>query len=1680
VVTGHDGNRSTLNEASPLLASARKQLVHEMFEAQVGRTPDAPAIDLADRRLAYRELNEHANTLAHHLRLLGTMPDACVALYLERSHELYSAVLAVLKAGGAYVYLDPQYPPARLRFMLKDSNASILVTHKELLERVGDVSVDVVLLDEDAQRLAERSALDPEPQAHQQNLAYVTYTSGSTGVPKGVAMTHAALVNLLDWQTTRAPRIPRRTLQFASMGFDVSFQEMFSTWTCGGTLVSCSAETRQDIPTLARFIKQERIERLFLPYLVLEALALEFQREDTWPVSVREIFAAGEQLRLSPAIRELVRRLPEGWLENQYGPSETHVATAWRIGDVNSAPALPPIGPPIDNAEVYLLDGQFTPVPVGEPGELYIGGAALARGYFNRRGMTAEAFVPNPLGKEGSRLYRTGDLGRWLDSGDIEFLGRIDHQVKVSGYRIELGEIESVLATHPAIKEVAVIAREDAPGDRRLVAYIVMNDMVADWSQVRDFLKQSLPEYMIPSAIVSLGALPLTVNGKLDRAALPAPSGERPDLASNYRVPGDDTEELLVSIWAEVLKLDEVGIDDDFFELGGNSLTATQVVSRLWGGRGVRITVRDIFETRTVAGLARRVGESYGGVAPWGPRVRRVDREQGAPLSYAQRRLWFLQEWAPSSAAYNIAVARRIVGVLDMEVFARALREVVRRHEALRTRFVVEDGVPRQLVDAQTPINLKIHDLVDLPRDLAEARARELIEEDLATPFALGSDLPFRASVFRLDAEDHVFSFIVHHIVFDGWSEDLLMRELSSLYGAFLRRVPSPLPSLSVQCADFAYWQNERLQDATLETEIDYWSEHLAHVHQVLDLPTDHVRPAVSSFQGDRLEFLIEPELAGSVRRIGLEVGATPFMTLLASFQTLLYRNAGQRNFVIGTPISERVLPELESLVGFFVNTLPVRADCSGDPTFLDLLGRVRDASLAAYAHEDVPFDKLLQRLKVERDLSRHPLFQVWFALHDQGETLSLPRAQVSAFEVHSRTARLDLSLEMTELVTRGLKGVFEYSTDLFDRSTIARLARQLPVLLQGIATDPNQRISRIPVLTKQDRIQLLVDWNSTSANYPRHMMAHELVEEQVERTPDAAAIIAEDERLSYRELNERANQVARHLRNFGVEPEARVGIVVERSPELIVGLLGVLKTGGTFVPLDPAHPRERLSYMLQDAGARILLTQKHLAGGLPRDSYQFVLLDDDWPVISEQPRRNLPRTARPDNLALVIYTSGSTGMPKGVGLTHRNIVHSTTARWSRYSRVETLLLSVSPAFDPFTGAVFWALSQGGAVVLPADSSAVDPGRLAELVERYSVSHCQNVPSLYGPMLEQEEAALASLRVCVVGGEQCGRRIVELHARLVPRAELVNEYGPTEATVWATAGSLTASSGHVTIGRPIANTQVYLLDSDLEPVPIGVAGELYVGGDGLARGYLNLPAVTADCFIPNTFADVPGSRLYRTGDLARYVENGEIEFLGRTDEQVKIRGYRVELSEIEHVLQSHPRVREAVLDVREFGEGDRRLIAFVVPGGAFSPNEELPQFLEKRLPSYMMPAVYVPIDVVPKSPNGKVDRRAIPLPVDLHQSRRDSSSDSSTPAERTLMRIWCALLGLDSVGVNDDFFALGGDSLTVIRMIPRVREEFGVKLGVRDIFETPTVAELALKVEHSADGSIAVEAPLGG
>ncbi|MGW0425117.1 amino acid adenylation domain-containing protein, partial [Streptomyces sp. NPDC003015] len=1630
--------------------------VPELFERQAARTPRATAVEFGGDTLSYAELDARANRLARYLVARGAAPGRFVAVVLPRSLDLVVALLAVLKSGAAYLPVDPGYPPDRVAYMLDDAAPALT-----LREPVGDAE----LAEFSGAPLGATELRGPVSAAHP---AYTIYTSGSTGRPKGVVVPRGALDNFLaDMGARFAPGAGDRLLAVTTVGFDIAGLEIFLPLLRGARLVLADEETARDPRALLRAVERSGATLVQATPSLWQGVSAEAERE----LAGVRVLVGGEALPAQLA-RSLAGQARS--VTNLYGPTEV---TIWATAAEVTGTDRVTIGRPVANTRAYVLDGALRPVPVGVPGELYLAGAQLAEGYHRRPGLTAERFTADPYGGAGSRMYRTGDLVRRERDGALRYLSRVDQQVKLRGFRIELGEIEAELARVPGVAEAAVMVREDRPGDQRLVAYLVGDGAVPDADVLRERLRRGLPEFMVPTAFVTLEALPLTPNGKLDRKALPAPDE---GLERAGRTPRTPREEILCGLFREVLGSARIGIDDSFFDLGGHSLLASRLVSRIRGTLGVELSVRQFFETPTVADLAAALDGAGRARTPLTAR----SRPERVPLSPAQQRLWFLHRFEGPSATYNVPTALRLSGPLDGAALELAVGDLLERHESLRTVFAEDEAGARQIVLPAEEVRRAL-DVVEVTGESVEAEVAAAARH----AFDLTAQIPFLTRLFRVSEDEHVLLLLIHHIACDGWSMTRLARDLTTAYAARRTGARPAWQPLPVQYADYALWQHEVLgeesdPDSVAGRQLAYWKEALAGLPEQLELPTDRPRPATAGYGGERIEFTVPAALHRRLGELARDTNTTTFMVAQAAFAALLTRLGAGEDIPIGTAVAGRDDAAAEDLVGFFVNTLVLRADTGGNPTFRELLARVRERDLAAYAHQDLPFERLVEALNPVRTLAHHPLYQVMITFNSAAEApgasgVAADETGLAVTRMTARTevAKFDLSLTLGEGTSAsgeaaGMRGSLEYRTELFDRETAESMVTRLLGVLGSVAADPDLPIGGIGLLDPAERHRLLVEWNDT-ARPQREATLPELFEEQVTRTPGRAALSAGGTTVSYAELNARANRLAHLLAECGAGPEQVVLISLPPSVEMGVAVLAVLKTGAAYLPVDPAYPADRVAVMLEDADPACALTSASVPEDLFPETLARLVLDDPEVAcrLAEYPQHDLTDEDRtqplsPWNAAYVIYTSGSTGRPKGVLVEHQPVINYLEVSAELYPGVAGDALVHSPlSFDLTVTGLFAPLLNGGCVHL-ADLEELHERGLAGEVPRElpQMTFLKATPS-HLPLITGLPPVCVPQGELVLGGESLTGRAVRALLEAHPGARVLNEYGPTETivgcTTWDASGAEGLADGVLTIGRPFPNTRMLVLDQFLQPVPVGVPGELYVSGVQLARGYLSRPGLTASRFVANPF-EGPGERMYRTGDVVRWNRHGELEFISRVDDQVKIRGFRVELGEVEAALARHPAVAEAVAVVREDRPGDRRLVAYLVTEHRSAPGDaELREHLLASLPDYMVPAAFVRLDAVPLTGNGKLDRKALPAPdYAAHSTRRAPR----TSREEALCALFAETLGLETVGIDDGFFDLGGDSVLSIQLVSRARGQ-GLVLGVRDVFEHQTVAQLAEALE---------------
>ncbi|WP_085725029.1 non-ribosomal peptide synthetase [Pseudomonas sp. R37(2017)] len=1657
------------SEWGTAVCTAANQWLPEWLNEQARQTPQRTALVWEGGSLDFAELHARANRLAHYLRDKGVGPDVCVAIACERSPQLLVGLLAIIKAGGAYVPLDPDYPAERLAYMLSDSRVQLLLTQSRLLERLpAPDGVSVIAMD--ALHLENWPSQAPGLHLQGDNLAYVIYTSGSTGQPKGVGNTHAALAERLQWmQATYGLNETDVLMQKAPISFDVSVWECFWPLITGARLLIAGPGEHRDPHRIAQLVQEHGVTTLhFVPPLLSLFIDEPLSAQCT---SLRRVFSGGEALPAELRNRVLAQ-LPAVQLHNRYGPTETAInVTHWHCSRLDGERS--PIGRPLGNVICRVLDSDLNPVPVGVPGELCIGGIGLARGYLGRPALTAERFVVDPLGGPGERLYRTGDRVRWTAHGVIEYLGRLDQQVKLRGFRVEPQEIEARLLAQDGVAQAVVLVRETLTGAQLIGYYSAADNAGGETDQIarlNSALAAELPEYMIPAQLMRLDAMPLGPSGKLDRRALPEPQWQ----VREHVEPVSGLERHIAGIWREVLGLAQVGLGDDFFALGGHSLLATQIISRTRQACDVELPLRTLFEHSDLGAFAEQVRLlQSSGSSNKQPPIEKVDRSQGVPLSYSQQRMWFLWQMEPDSPAYNVGGMARLRGVLDVACLEAALQALIMRHETLRTTFPSIDGVARQQVHAQSDVRMAWKDFTALDAEGCEWQVQQLADDEAHQPFDLEAGPLLRACLVKTAEQEHYLVLTLHHIVTEGWAMDIFARELSALYEAFVDERESPLAPLPVQYLDYSVWQRQWLESGERQRQLDYWTAQLGREHPLLELPADRPRPPAQSHQGELYRFDLSDDLAARVRAFNAQQGLTLFMTMTAALAVVLYRYSGQTDLRIGAPVANRIRPESEGLIGAFLNTQVLRCQLDGQMSVGELFEQVRHTVIEGQSHQDLPFDHLVEALQPPRSAAYNPLFQVMCNVQrwEFQQSRTLAGMTVEYLVNDARATKFDLNLEVTDLDHR-LGCCLTYSTDLFDEPRIARMATHWRNVLEALIADPQQRLSELPLLDAGEQQNLLDSLGVEPGEHRLDQCIHHLFAEQALLRKDAPALTFAGQTLSYGELDSRANRLAWMLRERGVGPQVRVGLALERSLDMVVGLLAILKAGGAYVPLDPEYPLDRLHYMIEDSGIGLLLSDAAMfkaLGELPSAVGRWCV-EEDAARLANYPATELPSISQAQHQAYLIYTSGSTGKPKGVVVSHGEIAMHCRAVIERFGMrpddCELHFYSIN--FDAATERLLVPLLSGAQVVLRAQGQW-DAQEICGLIRRHHINVLGFTPS-YGSQLAQWLATqneILPVRMIITGGEALsGEHLARIRAAFAP-SQFFNAYGPTESVVMPLASLapevLEEGAGSVPIGSVIGDRVAYIFDADLALVPQGATGELYVGGAGLAQGYHQRPGMTAERFVADPFA-ANGGRIYRTGDLVRQRDDGLVEYLGRIDHQVKIRGFRIELGEIESRLLEHESVRETVVLALDTPSG-KQLVAYLVSDIAGQSDaqqsalrEALKAHLKSQLPDYMVPMHLILLARMPLTANGKLDRRALPAP-DPELNRQQYVAPGNE-LEVTLAQIWCEVLNVEQVGLDDNFFELGGDSILSIQVVSRARQQ-GIHFSPRDLFQHQTVRTLA-------------------
>lgn len=1624
----------------------KDKTIHQLFEEQVERTPDNIAVVFEDKQLSYRELNGKANQLARILREKGVGPDSIVGIMTGRSLDVIVGILGILKAGGAFLPIDPGYPEERIEFMLNDSSVKALVTQPSLREKIH-YSGEILEIDENTAYSGDSP--NPLNVNKPSDLAYVIYTSGSTGTPKGVMIEHRSMNNFSEGIKDALDFKQGGTIaSITTISFDVFVFEVLPSLLNGFKVVVASEEEQKIPRLLSNLLLKHNVDKIYATPSRIQLLVEDADCADGFGV-LKEIILGGEVLpgKLLNKLKEVTKAK----IFNAYGPTETTIGVT--IKELSDSKSIN-IGRPTANTQIYILDKWLNPVPIGVPGELYIGGDCLGRGYLNRPDLTKEKYIPSPF-EEGARIYKTGDLARWYPQGDIEYLGRIDHQVKIRGFRVELGEIENHILKYSGIQKAIVIDKDDNQGRKYLCAYVVTDERFSI-PKLRAFLTKQLPGFMVPSYFVRIDEIPLSPSGKVDRNKLP--EVDISECMGEYAAPTNGIEAKLAEVWRDILQTDRIGINDSFFELGGDSLRLVTVISRIHKEFNVEVPISEIYKYPTIKELGEYLSSAdksfYSQIMP-------VKERDYYPMSSAQKRLFILMQFEEGSTAYNMPGVLRVEGKLDLRRLEKAFEKLIQRHEALRTSFEMMDGEPVQ----------KIHNKVDFKIDLIETEKSETnsIIQGFIQPFDLCKPPLIRVGLIKLSEFKHILLFDMHHIISDGITMDIFLKELDRLYRG------EDLRELRIQYKDFSEWQNKMLKSDFIKNQEEYWLNSFSGEIPVLNLPTDYPRPSKQSYEGAVLNFRVGKQLAKNIKRLAMETNSTLYMVLLAAYNILLSKYSGQEDILVGTPVAGRRHTDLENVIGIFVNTLAMRNHPESNMTFNEFLRSVRENTLRAFENQDYQFEELVGKLKIKRDLSRNPLFDTLFILQklDVSE-IKIGDLNIVSKKLQNRISKFDLTFEAVEK-HEDIYFSIEYCTKLFNRATIVRMSKHFRNILKMVAHNPGKKLLEIDMLSEKEKHQLLYEFNNTKVDYPTSKTIHQLFEEQVERTPDAVAVVFEDKKLTYKELNEKSNRLARLLREKGVGRDSIVGIMVNRSLEMMVGIMGILKAGGAYLPIDPHYPEERINYMLEDSGTNILLTQSSL-----KDKIKYmcsVLYINDNEIYYKE-GSNLQNINKPSDLIYVIYTSGSTGKPKGVMLTHKSVNNFIKGISDKIEFLpgKAILSVTTICFDIFVLESLMSLCCGLKMVIADEEQQKIPRLLNEIIIKNNVNMMQTTPSKMQLLLNDDSntSCLKNLTEILLGGEALPDLVLQ-KLRPLTQAKIFNMYGPTETTVWSAVYNLTNAS-EILIGKPIANTYVYILDKFLNLVPAGVPGDLYIGGDGLARGYYNRLELTNERFIQNPFT--PGERIYKTGDLAKWNFDGNIEFLGRIDNQVKIRGLRIELGEIESKFSANDLIDEAAVIAKNDKNGQSFLCAYIVPKeGAKISVTELRRYLSKELPDYMIPSYFVILDSMPLTPNGKLNRNALPEP-DRSFVEGISYEPPKDEIEEKLVKVWAEVLDMNSeeIGINYNFFELGGDSLSIILAQIKIHQ-YGWNLTTEDFYKYQTIKEFANRVRGIVDDTERMQVP---
>ncbi|OQX23230.1 MAG: hypothetical protein BWK80_27065 [Desulfobacteraceae bacterium IS3] len=1646
-----------------------KKIVHSVFESIVEKFPDKTAVEKEDRSITYSLLNQQANRIAHKLLNSGLQRQAVVGIFLPAGIDYISAILGVSKAGGIFLSLDIEFPEKRLSHILSKTTPTFFITNCRLKEEVvekiekSDISSlnrEIAIIEDIIDYSEENPPLIPEPD----DGNYIIFTSGSTGEPKAILGCHKSLSHFIHWeigefQVDETVRIS----QFAPTTFDVSFRDMFVPLISGGTVCIPTKETGSNIKHLLQWMENSKLTMVHcvpsLFRLMMKEIESSENPRNALP-TLKRFLLAGEALYGSDVIRWMEMMGDRIELVNIYGPSETTLAKAFNR--IKEKPVeknmIMPVGQPISNTALLLLKDNAL-CRIGEIGEIYIKTPFRSKGYFNDSEATQKSFVHNPLTPDSEDIiYKTGDMGKYLPDRSVAFIGRLDRQVKVSGIRIELDEIETVLRNYEAIDQNVIMAYKTPEHEHRLVCYYTEKKPL-EIAQIRAWLAEYLPGYMIPSFFVKLNQFRLNIHGKIDRKALPKPEALMYEKIS-YEAPANEIEAALSVIWKEVLNLDTVGVNNPFFEIGGNSLSAIRIISRISKTFGAEISIKEFFEHATVRKSAKRIEMAQKSAFQ---EIPALPPKSGYDVSQAQRRLWILNQMEGGGIAYNIPSAYRIEGNPDIESLRKAFAMLTDRHESLRTRFIAENGEPKQEICENIGFGLEIIDLSH--SSSPESRLREYADKDVSTPFDLSTGPLFRATLLKLADTQYVLLLNIHHIISDAWSLDVLAKDVLNFYEALSEQKDVSLLPLRIHYKDYAAWQNRLLASDAMKAHQAYWHHKLSGELPALNLPADFPRPPVQTFNGSLIRCQFEDTISDNLIAFGKEQDASLFMSLLSVLKILLYRYSGQEDIIIGSPIAGRNHPDLENQIGFYINMLPLRDEICGTDSFGDVLKKVRSTTTEAYDHQIYPFDRLVDELNLARDVSHSPIFDVGMTFHtdEKIEQRMSGKIRISEYGLAWKTSKYDLVFIFIQSGNR-LCADINYNTDLYSEETVRRMGKHLEELITGILQNPDQPIRNLNILSQAEKHQILSNFNDTKAEYPKDKNIIDLFDEWVKKTPNQVAVICEDRQLTYRELNERSDAAAAYLSNF-IQPKEIVGVMMERSEKLIVSLLGILKAGGVYLPIDPAYPQERIDYILQDSRCGYVLTAAEyieiVQSAKCKVQNEKSLLTSHFPL--------------PTSLSYIIYTSGSTGKPKGAMIEHQGPINMSLDQIRSFGITsdDHILQFSSQSFDASLYEIFMAMFSGATLVISHRSITSDPQLFAKYLNEKAVT-VVTLPPVYLSTVNRDD--LRTVKTIITAGEPAVVGDALYYSR---HKQYINAYGPSEASVCVSFHRVDPNrtyQGGIPIGKPISNTQIFILDESLQPVPIGIPGEICVSGDGLGRGYLNRPDLTEEKFVPNPF--YPEKRMYKTGDIGKWLSDGHIEFIGRKDEQVKIRGYRIELGEIESALKRHTDIAETLVIAKKGSGTNKELAAYFTTESNISDwsAQNLRVFLAKQLPEYMIPAHFVRLEKFPITPNGKIDRKSLPEP---EEAGLDAGTEYIPPTgemETILAEIWESVLG-KRVGIHDNYFSLGGDSIKAIQIVSRLRQK-NLNLEVIDIFRYPTIAQLTEKV--TASTRVIDQSPVSG